>query len=246
MKKNILLFIGIAFLISCDKEDLEISTTDDAILELAYDKIYQYPVGFYHETDLIGNEYYENTVSVKPLNEREHIWIELNTNDKEEARTWSNLSNEYSSVNREIVQENETDKYFEFLRVNIENEKDKLLSRVHRSDYFISNHDKFKNIDEVGIFNGDLSLSNTKELIEYLWCCGTLGLHDKVIESKINEKGNRFEYHVQSLRIVYGDFGLHDVIYVYDNYFYLDKTTKILTANREQIKEIKGNYNEGW
>ena len=142
--------------------------------------------------------------------------------------------------------ENETDKYFEFVRVNIQNEKDKILSRIHRADYFISHYDKFTDIDVVGIFNGDLSLSNTKELIEYLWSCGTLGLHDKVVESKITEKKNIFEYHVQSLRIVYGDFGLHDVIYVYDNYFHLDISTKILTVNREQIKEIEGNYNEGW
>ncbi len=246
MKNKILLFIGIAFLISCDKEDGAISITDDRIVELAYDKSYQYPVGFYHETDLIGNMYYENTVSTKPIKEREHIWIELNTNDKEQAKRWSDLSNEYSSVDRELVQENETDKYFEFVRVNITNEKDTLLSRVHRTDYFVSHHDKFTDIDEVGIFNGDLSLINAKELIEYLWSCGTLGLDNKVVESKISEKENRFEYNIQSLRMVYGDFGLHDMIYVYDNNFQLDKSTRILLVNREQVKEIQGNYHKGW
>jgi hypothetical protein len=65
----------------------------------------------------------------------------------------------------------------------------------------------------------------------------TLGILDKVVEST---------HYIQSLRTVYGDFGIHDKIYVYDNTFLLDKTTKILTVNRGQRKEIEGNYHEGW
>jgi len=45
-----------------------------------------------------GSSYYENTVSIKPTSEREHIWIELCTDDKNEALLWSNNPNEYSSV----------------------------------------------------------------------------------------------------------------------------------------------------
>ena len=246
MRKYILLFIGFTFFISCDKDDTIGSTPDDRFLELAYDKSYQYPDGFYHETNLIGYIYYENTVSIKPTNERENIWIELNTNDKEQAKTWSNLSNEYSSVDREIVQENETEKYFEIVRVNILNENDTLLSRVHRSDYFISLYDKFTEIDTIGVFNGELTLNSTKELIEYLWSCGTLSIYDKVVESKNTDTGDNFEHYIQSIRTVYGDFGLHDMIYVYDNNFELDKSTKVLIIKRELIKEIEGNYNEGW
>ena len=246
MTKYILILIGFVFLISCDKDNTIDSTPDDRLLELVYDKSYQYPDGFYHETNLIGYVYYENTVSIKPTNERENIWIELNTNDKEQAKTWSNLSNEYSSVDREIVKENETEKYFEIVRVNILNENDKLLSRVHRSDYFVSLHDKFTNIDTIGVYNGDLSSDSTKELIEYLWSCGTLSIYDKVVESKTTDKGDNFEHYIQSLKIVYGDFGLHDMIYVYDNKFILDKASKILTIKRELIKEIEGNYHEGW
>ena len=246
MRKYILVLTGFLFFNSCYKDDTLDSTPDSRFLELAYDNTYRYPDGFYHEKNLIGNRYYENTVSIKPINERKGIWIELNTNDKKQAKTWSDFSNEYSSVDRAITKENETEKYFEIVRVNIENGNDILLSRVHRSEYFISLYDKFTDIDTVGIYNGELSTDKVKALIEYLWDCGTLGLYDKVVKSKIDDSVNGFEYNIQSLKTVYGDFGLHDMIYVYDNFFYLDKSTRILAVIRKQIKIIEGDYHKGW
>lgn len=243
MGKYLFLLIGFLFVSSCDIDDTIDSTLSDRLLELAYDKNYQYPEGFYHESNLIGNVYYENTVSIKPIHEREHIWIELNTNDRKQAKTWSDLSNDYSSVDRAIVEEKVTEKYFEIVRVNIQNEKDILRSRVHRADYFTSLHNKFTDIDTVGIYNGELSLNKVKEMIEYLWDCGTLGLYDKVVESKTGESANEFNHYIQSLYVVYGDFGIKDMIYVFDNHFKLDKSNHILTINRELIKEIEGKQN---
>ena len=240
-----MILIGVLFIVSCDKDE-NLDSGNDEFLELAYDKTYQYPAGFYYEKNLIGYVYYENTVSIKPTDERENIWIELNTNDKEQAKTWSDLSNAYSSVDREIIKENVTEKYFEIVRVNIENVNDTLLSRVHRSDYFVSLYNIFTDIDTIGIYNGELTSNNIKELIEYLWSCGTLSIYDKVVESSITDKEDEFEHKIQSLKTVYGDFGLHDMIYVYDNEFKLDKTSRILTISRELKKEIEGNYHEGW
>ena len=247
MKKNIYLFIGLILLVSCDKNEFNEQIRDaNELLEMVYDENYRYPIGFYHEKNLIGSTYYENTVSVKPISEREHIWIELHTTSKEEARSWSNLSNEYSSVNRNLIRENETEKYFEFARVNDLYENDILLSRVHCSDYFIPLFDRFKDVYTIGIYNGNITENKVKEFVEYLWDCGTLSIYDKVVESKVYEKGGKFEQYIQSLKIVYGDFGLYDMIYVYDNKFNLDKETRVLTLERELIKEIKGNYHEGW
>lgn len=218
---------------------------DNKLLELAYDKSYKYPAGFYHEKNLTGSRYYENTVSTKPTRDRKSIWIELHTTDKEEAKNWSNLSNEYSSVNRILTRENETDKYFEFVRVNEVRDTDILLSRVHRSDYFIPLFDRFAKTETIGIYNGNISLSKVKECVEYLLDCGTLSIIDKVVESKISEKGNKYEHYIQTLRIVYGDWGLYDMIYIYDNTFEFDKETKILKlVEQKLVKEIKGNYNE--
>ena len=242
---------------ACENPD-NVLPDDDFLLRLAYDRNYRFPVGFYYEKDLIGSRYYENTVSVSPTNQRDRVWIELHTNDKEEARTWSNLSNEYSSVNRILVSESVTEKYFEFVRVNEVRETDVLLSRVHRSDYFIPLFDKFKyslpilfgeHIKDFtfGVYKGIVTLDKIKELTEYLWDCYSFSISDsKVVKSKIYEKKDRFEHRIQSLTIAHGDWGLHDIIYVYDNVFSLDKETRILKlAERKLIREIQGNYNAG-
>jgi len=220
------------------------------VLEMAYDKNYKYPDGFYHEENLIGSVYYENTLSIKPINER-NDYIELHTLNKEEARNWSNLSNEYSSVNRVIIQENETEKYFEFVRKNVNpyNENDILLSRVHKSDYFIPMRNLyflhgygFNEENTIGIFNGDLTISNVKELIEFLWDYpNRQNGSSKVAKTEISEQGDKFEYYIQEICIIYGDYGVYDMIYIYDITFTLDKNTRILSlTDKKLIREIRG------
>ena len=160
MKNAILFILVFLSLEACEEcnllnhteEDILASFSDAELIELTYSTEYYYPEGFYHETDLSGSVYYENTVSVKPADERESVWIELHTTEKSQARQWSNLSNEYSSVNRELTREAETGKYFQFERVNVENDQDILLSRVHKSDYFIPLYDKFTTLDTAGIY----------------------------------------------------------------------------------------------
>lgn len=241
-------FIGIIFilplLISCDENETIRAEDENKILELAYNSDYQYPDEFYHETISDGSVYYENTISIKPIPEREHIWIELSTNDKNEALSWTNSSNGYSSVNREIISEKETKKYFEFKRQNLNFSNDILLSRIHKTSYFKPELDKFKEPYVVGIYSGELQVDSVKEFIEYIWSCGSLGLgHSKVIESYIKEDNSYFEIYIQSIKIVYGDWGISDYIYVYDNYFKINKNDRILTIDINEMKTIEGHGN---
>jgi len=251
-KMCISLFIALALFVSCDKNELSEpdEPPNDELLEWAYDKNYRYPVGFFLEQGLLGSTYYENSVSVN----KQSPWVEFHTTNKNEARNWSNISNENSSVNRKIVQENETEKFFEFVRVNVVNENDVLLSRVHKSDYFIP-YDGFRFFGSfetlvenktIGTYYGMVTLDKVKEFIEYLWVRGIWNSDSKVIESKISEKNDKFEHHIQSLLIVYGDWGLHDKIYVFNNKFAIDKKAKVFTlVERKLVKEIEGNYNAG-
>jgi hypothetical protein len=243
--KNILFTILIIFVtISCDKNKIDRTADEEQILELAYSKDYTYPAGFYHEVIDTGSIYYENTVSIKPINERQDIWIELNTNDKNEARTWSDESNEYSSVNREIISENETDKFFEFKRKNIEYAKDIILSRVHKTSYFQPVLNKFLKSDTIGQYNGDLSLLSIKELVEYLWSSGSLGIsYSKVLESEIKEYADYYEYYIQSIVIIQGDFGINDEINVFDSFVTLKNTDRKLIVKTNEVKTIQGRGN---
>jgi hypothetical protein len=244
MKNHLFVILTIVLFISCDNDEINRTDEENRILELAYNIDYLYPEGFYQELIYEGSAYYENTVSIKPISEREHIWIELCTNDKNEALLWSNNSNEYSSVNREIISERETDKYFEFKRQNVEYENDILLSRIHKTSYFQPKLDKFKEPDTIGIYNGELSKNSVNELVEYLWSCGSIGLgHSKVIESQIKEFNSYYEQYIQSIKIVYGDWGISDYIYVYDNYFKMNKPDSTLILETIKIITIKGRDN---
>jgi len=239
--KSIYIFIilGIYFFwISCeDKPD----STTDSILEMAYSRDYCYPSDFYCEIIDCGSIYYENTVSIKPINKREYIWIELSTNDLNLARNWSELSNQYSSVNRNLITEKETEKYFEFKRINPNNTNDIVLSRVHKDNYYRPLMDKFKFVDTIGQFNkSNFQKSEVKELIEYLWSSGSIEFPSKVIESKINENTLYFEHFIKSITVVYGDWDLNDYIYVYANNFYINKTNGIITLKKTLIKKIIG------
>jgi hypothetical protein len=231
--------------------------------KLAYDKNYNYPDGFYYEKGLTGAEYtaitgakynavyYENTGSIRPISDREMAWIQLHTLDKDEARNWSNLTDENSSVHRNLIQENETEIYFEFLRFNA-SESQNMLSRVHRSDYFIPLCElfsprsylhiiDFNEIRTIGIYNGELTAEKVKEFVEYLWLIPLLMYGEKVVESTISEKDGIFEHNIQSLERTGGDWGTNDMIYVFNNKFILDKETKVLTfVDRTKVQEIIG------
>ena len=241
--KNILYALLIIFVtFGCDKDKIPRTAEEEHILELAYSKDYSYPEGFYHEVNDMGSPYYENTVSIKPINDRQDICIELNTNDKNEARVWSDKSNEYSSVNRAIISESETDKFFEFTRKNIQYSNDILLSRVHKSSYFQPILNKLNVSDTlIGKYNSELNITSIKEFVEYLWSCGTIGVsYSKVLESEIKEYNDHFEYYIQSIVIVYGDFGISDEIIVHDNFVTLNKSDRELTIKTNEVKTIEG------
>jgi Mg2+ and Co2+ transporter CorA len=244
IKPFLLILLFIIVIASCEGDNNNVIRTpeEEQILELAYDLGYNYPDGFCHEDVESGSVYYDNTLSITPLSEREYIWIELNTDDKNEARLWSDKTNENNSVNRDVVLENESEKYFQFKRVSPTNPRDILYSRVHKTSYFQPTLNKFSVSDTiVGKYNGELTLNNVKELVEYLWSCGTMDAnYTKVITSELQEFGDRFESYVQSILIVYGDFGLHDEIEVYDNHIILGKAVRELFIKTKKTKTITG------
>ena len=244
VKPLLFIILFIIVVASCEGDNDEVIRTpeEEQILELAYDPGYKYPEGFYHEVVETGSIYYDNTLSITPLSEREHIWIELNTDDKNEARLWSDKTNEYNSVNREVILENETQKYFQFKRVSPTIPRDVIYSRIHKASYFQPALNKFSVSDSfVGKYNGEVKLNEVKELVEYLWSCGTMDVHySKVITTRIKEFSDRFESYFQSILIVYGDFNLHDEIRVYDNQIVLSKASRELILKIQKTKTITG------
>ena len=236
--------------------------SDDKFLELAYDKTYLYPNGFYQEpTSPEGYIYYVNTVSISPINQRDTKWIELSTNDKNEALIWVKLtmSNSNVRISYSPIEENETNKYFEFKSIQSYDGglyPSIMLFRVHKKNYYHSILDKFvwglswMDLEQlapntlsydVGHYNANLNQSDVKEFIEYLWIIDTFSPpNQKVISSKIEEKKDYFEVHICSLQITYGDWGIRDYIRIFDNYIRLNKNNRLISFEQSFQKKILG------
>ena len=224
------------------KQSTQTEFTDKELLDAAYSG-YKYPEGFYQEDLHGGSLYYENTVSIKPVGEREHIWIELCTNNKSQALEWSESSSKNSAYYRDLVDEKETEKYFEFRRVYSKNPSDVILSRVHKCDYLNrSKYDKSKRPSILGTFNQrPVTIEKVKELIEYLWFIENYNWGgQKVLRSFTENQGNSVKHTLYKICIVYGDWGVCDVISLFKSEYIVDKNSGEITVSHEIIKTVTG------
>jgi len=205
----------------------------------------RFPDGFYHEEVGEGAPYYLNTVSVAPTGAREPVWIELCTDDLEQAKEWSELSSRYSAYYRDLVSQRETEKYFEFKRVYSVRPTDILLSRAHKCSYYdASSRDLFLDPPTLGTLNKrPLVPSVARELIEYLWFFQREGPGEKVLHSATTEAAGLYRHAIYSVRIVYGDWGMYDQISLRRFTYTVHATTgEVLRTARETLRTVQGRY----
>ena len=242
MKSGLFLILLTSLTLSCQNEDyfpkINLTTEEREIIEKAYSKTYMFPDNFNYEKNLNGSLYYENTVSIRTS---ENTWIELDTNDKQQAKDWSEISSTTSAYYRDLVAERETEKYFEFKRVYSVNQRDIILSRVHKSSYFVPSFDKFRPTNKIGTLKvNPIDKETTKDFIEYMWTSYLIGYTDKVLEYSVIENSDNVRYNLKSVNIIYGDWGMCDVIEVKDFDFFIDKQSGEVTFESNKIKELKG------
>jgi len=232
-------------LCTCDidlSENNKINETIQVMVPEIFDDEFLNGYGFIYYPSI----YYDNTLSITPTNQRERVWIELHTNDIEEARNWSILTGKNSSANRTLVNERENEKFFEFLWLDevrpvdeLYNSRYGLLSRVHRTEYFVPLFDKFDffpRFDDfeknyiIGIYNGNQSIENVKEFVEYVYKQSLL-MFDKIVETIVIEKEDIIEIFIQSQSNDRNG---------YNNKFVFDIETRVLTfVDRKWIEEIR-------
>jgi len=257
MKKLVLLIVMVGFL-SCERQNglPQDGLSDDKLLSIAYDRYYLHPEGFYQDPTWPDAFYYVNTVSISPINQRDSRWIELSTNDRDEALKWVSLTiaNSDDRITHLFIEESETKKHFEFKFKQITDNRFELpiRFRVHKTSYYHSIFDRFApwnhvNETKYGYYNGEIEKSKVRECIEYLWVINTFANHgQKVLSSEIRETGNYFEVHIVSLGVSFGGRGLHDVVSLYDNYIRFNKDTRLITFRQSLRRQILGHYNPGF
>jgi hypothetical protein len=217
---------------------------DEKLVDFYYNGAY-YPDDFYKDPALPEKSvHYVNTISITPFYpiEQEHAkHIELSTNDKNEALSWVNLAcdNYSSGVSYSIIEERETEKYFEYKCEGIA-DSHIMLFRVHKTNYYLPVFDAYAWNDddekEYGYYNAEITESKIKECLEYLWIHTFSNLGEKVFSSEITETEDYFEVYINSLRP--GGWGQQDYLIVYDNYIRFNKGDKLITFRQSLQKRI--------
>ena len=159
-------------------------------------------------------------------------------------------TNSCDRITHKFIDENETEKYFEFKFKQITDNKFEytVLFRVHKTNYYRSIFDRFApwnhaNETKYGYYNGEIVKSKVEECIEYLWVINTFANYgQKVFSSEIKETKDYFEMHICSLSLSHGDWGLHDVVSVYDNYIRFNKSNRLISFKQSLRKQILGTY----
>jgi hypothetical protein len=257
--KNILPFMFLILIIySCNSPtekgdkiylppDIQDSTqiTTENIMRAVYSS-YKYPATFQQEDYQGASPYYENTISIYRTNARPSYWIELSTNDRNQAYAWSESSNVNSAYYRKIVAERETDKFFEFRRAWEEHPTDVVLSRIHKSTYLDrSMYDRISPKDTIAVFKYlPVDTTKVKNLIEYLWFAGNYNFAGaKVLCNYIIDRTNCVEYLLFSTEVSRGDWGLNDQIDVVRSSFVVSKQSGSVVFKKQTIQSLIGKRN---
>jgi hypothetical protein len=222
----------------CNPETNALVASNDEIIEKVYSPSYLYPENFVVPGAEDGSIYYENSISIGSSKDK---WLQLHTDSKDEALAWSEISSKSSAYYRELVLERNTEMYFEYKRVYAKNPTDVILSRVHKTSYFIPKLDKFKDESQIGTLTArPITMQTVKNFVEYIWSSGVLKQSDKVLETSVIKSENRFIYNLKSAQLTGGDWGITDLVYVNDINFCVDAISGEVTMDSKRIKEITG------
>ena len=244
--KKIFILIIFCISLSCDDGIVIGIFEQNEIIHLAYDNTYKVPDNFYWENNLDGSIYYENTVSILPTGLRENIWVELSTNNRDSAFSWSEASSNNSSYYRELIDERETEKFYEFKRRHSANHSDIILSRIHKLSYLDrSMYDFFQKGEIIGIFNKEnYNKNDFIELIEYLWFKQNYNIFGtKIFRTLFYEYDSHYCYKLYEINLIRNDIGIQDQIYYYENSYTITKSTREIIETKRLIEEFVGRNN---
>lgn len=216
--------------------------SDDQLLSVVYARSW-HPEGFYREDWSLGSPYYENTVSIgQPDCPAGDCWFELSTDDVEQAAAWSESSSLNSSVYRDLVSTNHTERYFEFRRVADEQPDHVLRSRVHRMSYLDrSAVDRLHPSDTLGVANiAPLTASSVQELVEYMWSNSLVVSFGSPLGIRTEADDAAIVSTVLYYRLVGGDWGLCDEISLRRAEVRVDTATGVMTLSDVLLRTVEG------
>ncbi len=252
-------FLTIAcFLVGCtDNDDLllpptgyaisfeSIAITDDEILQMVYSP-FKVPGKFYQEDIGQAGIYYENTLSILPLDQRTTDAFELSTNSRDQALAWSESTSVHSSYYRTVVSATETYRYFQFRRVYLEHPTDVVLSRVHKLSYLDrSMADLFHPTSLLGVLNlRPVNDSSITALAQYLWFIRNYNTGGaKALGTATRQTADTVHCALYETQVSYGDWGMFDEIRLIRQQYSVSVHTGEIRLTESVLRTVQGESN---
>ncbi|MDT8452006.1 MAG: hypothetical protein RQ936_04575 [Gammaproteobacteria bacterium] len=222
---------------------------DRAILQAVYFDI-RIPAGFYTETYADSGTYYSisNVKNDELLPVADRLGIvryELSSNDFTEALAWSEQAASHLPVYKQLVDNSDTDLYFEFLRVDLNNpqfvHKSRVLktSALDRSGIDLNQPDSYQ-----GKIGADmLTAKSVKMILEYLWTFSfSNNTGSAVLSSNTIETETSYIHTMEEAKLTTRSAEQCDTVAVFKTTYTVQKASGDIWKEQQVIKEISSKY----
>lgn len=226
-------------------------SNDLTIAERIY-KNKRIPAGFFTIEEPLAEDVFYSVSHVKNIEilaPAEKVGLphyELSTNDFAQALIWSEQAASNKPVYKQLVDNTDTELYFQFERVDLNNTNFIHLSRVFKSDV----------IDRSGVdltkannYQGKISSASldsilVKQIIEYLWTFSFSNNYgNTVIESNSSETGVAFNHILLEAKMTSGGNDACDTIEIFESQYSVDKTTGEMSKTIQTIRTYLASFN---
>jgi len=198
------------------------------------------PDGFYHEessNELFASISHVKNTGILPLDNRSGLSVyELSSNDFVEAMVWDELATVYQPLYAQLVDNSETDLYYQFTRINPDLPEFIDISRVFKAS--VLNRAGVDRSDEDGEYQGkimltDITVAKVKQVVEYLWMFSfSNNYSNAVLESYTNETADDFIHTLKQAQINFSYDGSCDEIELYEIRYSVAKESGLIWRDK--------------
>ncbi len=245
MWRFLLLLLSITlFTSACTEGDtaVESKTAEDNNLLVAkalyFDK--RTPDDFYHEEssdNLFASISHVKNIGILPIDNRTGLSVyELSSNDFVEAMTWDEQATTYQPLYSQLVDNTETELYYQFTRVNPDLPEFIDISRVFKAA--VLDRSGVDRSDDAGEYQGKITLTDirstdVKQVVEYLWMFSfSNNYSNAVLESYTTETEDEFIHTMKQAKINFSYNDNCDAIELYEVRYSIAKESGLIWRDK--------------
>ncbi|MGF1580100.1 MAG: hypothetical protein ACFCD0_12125 [Gemmataceae bacterium] len=234
-----LLIIAFLVIIPAANAQRKETPSKQEVLKKVYDKSYKTPTGFYQDP----------TLKAKNVSLYYHQPRWFATNEKDARKIVEKfLAKSKRKNSPKITKTRKTKKFFDF-------KAGRIWYRIHNPRYFVwagprvggkvpFGAQKQTNVTIGKFANRPVTLAAAKEFAEYHWLVRFYNLGGaKVLKSEADKHDGKLTIRLFTTFVVYGDFGVSDMISVLEVTYVVDPNTGVTTRSQRVVAKVQGKRN---